>query len=98
MTDVENILVTGTTIIVLLISVITIFAIMRESSRKKYLRFQQELLKTKIEIQNQTFQNISQEIHDNIGQVLSLVKLNLHTADFNDLPATMERSIVPKYS
>ena len=91
MTDVENILVTGTTIIVLLISVITIFAIMRESSRKKYLRFQQELLKTKIEIQNQTFQNISQEIHDNIGQVLSLVKLNLHTADFNDLPATMEK-------
>src|SRR5688572_13397838 len=90
MTEVENILVTGITIIVLVISAITILLI-RESRRKKYLRFQQELLKTKIEIQNQAFQNISQEIHDNIGQVLSLVKLNLHTADFSDLPATMEK-------
>jgi two-component system, NarL family, sensor kinase len=90
MTEVENILIPGITIIVLVISAITILSI-RESSSKKNLRFQQELLKSKIEIQNQTFQNISQEIHDNIGQVLSLVKLNLHTADFNDLPATMEK-------
>ena len=91
MTTVENFLITGITIIVLAISAITIFSIIRESNRKKLLRFQQELLKSKIEIQDQTFQNISQEIHDNIGQVLSLVKLNLHTADFNDLPATMEK-------
>ena len=91
MTTVENFLITGITIIVLAISAITIFSIIRESNRKKLLRFQQELLKSKIEIQDQTFQNISQEIHDNIGQVLSLVKLNLHTADFSDLPATMEK-------
>jgi signal transduction histidine kinase len=38
---------------------------------------QQEILQTQIEIQQQSFQNISQEIHDNIGQVLSLIKLNL---------------------
>jgi histidine kinase len=38
----------------------------------------QELLKTKLEIQEQTFQSISQEIHDNIGQTLSLIKLNIH--------------------
>jgi two-component system, NarL family, sensor kinase len=40
-------------------------------------RFQQELLKSQLEIKENTLQNISQEIHDNIGQVLSLVKLNL---------------------
>ncbi len=37
-----------------------------------------ELLQTQIEIQEQTLHNISQEIHDNIGQVLSLAKLNLN--------------------
>ncbi|GAC1439888.1 MAG: hypothetical protein NVSMB63_05690 [Sediminibacterium sp.] len=42
-------------------------------------RFEQTLLKTQLEIQEQTFSHISQEIHDNIGQVLSLVRLNLST-------------------
>lgn len=40
---------------------------------------QQALLQTQIEIQSQTLQTISQEIHDNVGQVLSLAKLNLGT-------------------
>ena len=44
-------------------------------------QFQQELLRTQLEIQEQTFRTISQEIHDNIGQMLSLVKLNLATVD-----------------
>jgi two-component system NarL family sensor kinase len=38
-----------------------------------------EILLSHIEIQEQTFQNISREIHDNIGQKLSLVKLHLNT-------------------
>lgn len=46
--------------------------------------FQQELLRAQLEIQEQTFRNISQEIHDNIGQVLSLAKLNLATIDVPD--------------
>lgn len=41
--------------------------------------YEQTILQSQIEIQEQTFRNISQEIHDNIGQVLSLAKLNLHT-------------------
>jgi two-component system, NarL family, sensor kinase len=47
------------------------------------LSFEQELLKTRLEIQEQTFRNISQEIHDNIGQVLSLAKLNISTMDIS---------------
>ena len=41
--------------------------------------YEQTLLQSQLEIQEQTFRNISQEIHDNIGQVLSLAKLNLNT-------------------
>ncbi len=42
-------------------------------------RYKQELLTTQLEIQEQTLATISQEIHDNIGQILSLAKLNLNT-------------------
>lgn len=41
--------------------------------------FSQTLLQTQLEIQEQTLKNISQEIHDNIGQALTLAKLNLNT-------------------
>ncbi len=42
--------------------------------------FQQTLLRTQLEIQEQTMKDISQEIHDNVGQILSLAKLQLSTA------------------
>lgn len=42
-------------------------------------KFNEQLLQSQLEIQEQTLKNISQEIHDNIGQVLSLVKLNINT-------------------
>ncbi len=50
--------------------------------KKKYVTdlqqaFSQELLKSQIEIQEETFAYISNEIHDNVGQVLSFLKLNL---------------------
>jgi len=42
-------------------------------------QYERTILESQLEIQEQTFRNISQEIHDNIGQVLSLAKLNLNT-------------------
>lgn len=41
--------------------------------------YQQTLLQSQLEIQEQTLKTISQEIHDNVGQVLTLAKLNLAT-------------------
>lgn len=43
--------------------------------------YEQAIFQSQLEIQEQTFRNISQEIHDNIGQVLSLAKLNLNTIE-----------------
>ena len=40
-------------------------------------QFQQELLTAQLEIQEATFKNIAEEIHDNIGQTLSLAKFNI---------------------
>jgi signal transduction histidine kinase len=47
-------------------------------------QFQQELLQTQLEIQEQTLKTISEEIHDNVGQVLSLAKLNLNTLAYGE--------------
>lgn len=45
------------------------------------MQYERTLLQSQLEIQEQTFRNISQEIHDNIGQVLSLAKLNLNSLE-----------------
>ncbi len=80
-----------TLLFLLLAGFIIEFFIIFQKRRKEYLveklnlqnTFQQELLKTKLEIQEQTFQNISQEIHDNIGQTLSFIKLNINTVSYD---------------
>lgn len=58
--------------------------------------FQQELLRTQLEIQEQTFKTISQEIHDNIGQVLSLAKMNLSTSDIEKEHRSAEKVLMAK--
>src|ERR1700759_5344543 len=40
--------------------------------------FREQSLKAQLEIQEQTFLAISQEIHDNVGQVLSLSKVQIN--------------------
>ena len=49
------------------------------SKEKQLMRatFDKQLLQSKLEIQEQTFDMISQEIHDNVGQILSLAKVQL---------------------
>jgi two-component system NarL family sensor kinase len=51
-----------------------------QMSKEKQLmlaNFDKQLLESKLEIQEQTFGMISQEIHDNVGQILSLAKVQL---------------------
>lgn len=55
----------------------------REKEQLK-VDFDKQILESKLEIQEQTFKNISQEIHDNIGQMLSLAKLTLNTTNLED--------------
>ena len=43
--------------------------------------YEKTILQTQVEIQEQTFSSISQEIHDNVGQILSLVKVQLNIMD-----------------
>ena len=55
------------------------------------LNFEKTLLSTNLEIREETFQNISREIHDNINLTLTLAKLNLNTLDWSNKESTFEK-------
>src|SRR5882724_862569 len=54
-------------------------------------KYMEQLFRAQLEIQEQTLKKISLEIHDNIGQVLSLAKLQLGTIDVSDTGALKDR-------
>src|SRR5258706_15627070 len=74
-----------TTIILFFLVAFILFLVIIFQLRKKKIKSQleKEILNAQIEIQEQTLKTISQEIHDNIGQILSLAKLNLNTFPLN---------------
>ena len=48
-------------------------------------RFEKEITTSKIEIREETFRNISWELHDNIGQLITLAKLQIQNDDEKEL-------------
>jgi len=46
--------------------------------------FEKQLMQTQLEIQEQTLNNISQEIHDSVGQDLSLTKIQLSIVEVSE--------------
>lgn len=74
-------------LLVLLVGFIIIMLILNQKSRQAQTqelhlmqeRYEQELLKSQLEIQENVFGHLSQEIHDNIGQSLTFVALSLLT-------------------
>ncbi len=50
------------------------------SQKEKEKRFEQEIAETQIEIREETLRNISWELHDNIGQLLTLAKIQINVA------------------
>ncbi|MCG2614341.1 ATP-binding protein [Terrimonas sp. NA20] len=73
-------------VLLLMIAVFSLFRIylkrkntLLQEKQRMAVQFEQTLLQSKLEIQEQTFADISREIHDNIGQVLSLARINLNT-------------------
>lgn len=77
-------------ILILLIFIFVIIILYKKNQIKQQrdfeilnLNHEKSLLKTQLEIQEQTFKNISQEIHDNISLSLTLAKLHLNTISFH---------------
>ena len=59
-------------------------------------RFEREIAETQIEIREETLRNISWELHDNIGQLLTLAKIQLQNAtkeNFNEVSETISKGL-----
>lgn len=90
--EIVKLLITGTLFIVMLCGFIVLLIKLFDKTRKNFelekdnlnKDHQTQLLQAQLEIQEQTFDTVSQEIHDNIGQVLSFVKLSINAVDMND--------------
>ncbi|AVI51289.1 histidine kinase [Pukyongia salina] len=72
----------------LALTVILLFAIFQKRKNKLLReqqdaenRYREEIIETQIEIKEETLRNISWELHDNIGQLLTLSKIQLQNAD-----------------
>jgi two-component system, NarL family, sensor kinase len=78
------------TVIFLLLSVFIVsFLLLFQRRQLQNLRekialkaaYEQEILQAQVEVQNQTLQQIGRDLHDNIGQLLSLTKLHLNALE-----------------
>lgn len=65
----------------------------RDKERLKY-EYEQALLQTRLDVQETTMRQISQEIHDNVGQILSLVNLHLQTLPTSDLKKLEDTTVL----
>jgi len=78
----------GSTFIILVLVVLVITALFINQKRKFRHRlelsdlrneYHRELLQTQLEIQSQTFETISRELHDNVGTLLSIAMVHLRS-------------------
>ena len=53
--------------------------------------YEMETFRAQLEMQEETFQYISQEIHDNVGQFISLAKLHLNTLNIDHRNSALEK-------
>ncbi|RFZ91023.1 hypothetical protein D0C36_18950 [Mucilaginibacter conchicola] len=53
--------------------------------------FETELLRTQMEVQEQTLKTVAYDLHDNIGQLLSLTTITLSSVNISDTEGTAEK-------
>ena len=87
-------------IVIALIVLFTVFQKKKnsliEERKDAHEKFEREIAETQIEIREETLRNISWELHDNIGQLLTLAKIQLQSAsveNIKDVSETITRGL-----
>ncbi len=89
----------GTIVLLLLFVFILNLLFLYQKKQRKNLeeklhlqsQFSQTLLQSQLEIREQTLTHVGRELHDNLGQVASLIKINLNTLSLNDKTSAEEK-------
>lgn len=90
--DVRNIIIVATLIFLIAPASILVYMFIYNRRKKRHieekemmkLTFETELVKTQYEVQEQTMQTIGADLHDNIGQLLSLTSLTLNSIELDN--------------
>lgn len=90
-TEIQLAIIASTLIVVLLVAtIIFLFLVVQNKKRKHLLEkkiteqtFEKELAKSQNEIRERALKNLSWEIHDNVGQLLSVAKMQLNRLEIN---------------
>ncbi len=91
--EIGSVIVVGSIVVIILATFSLLFFFVLLSKKKKLdlekelmqASYDKAILQSQLEIQEQTFTTISQEIHDNVGQILSLVKVQLNIMDESEV-------------
>src|SRR5476651_399557 len=97
--EVKQLIIIATLIFLIAPAFILLYIFIYNRRKKKHieekaqmkLNFEAEIVKTQLEIQEQTMQTIGADLHDNIGQLLSLTSLTLGSIELNDLTKVREK-------
>ena len=93
----EILIITTFVIVLIVIFLIILFTVFQrrknkllEEKEEEKQYFEKEITEPQIEIREQTLRNISWELHDNIGQLLTLAKIQLQNATEESIPEISE--------
>ncbi|MBA9078424.1 MULTISPECIES: sensor histidine kinase [Rufibacter] len=86
--DIITVIVAGSAILLVLVFFIISFLFAYQKKQLQHLKetqklkaaYEKAITDSRLEIQDETLKYVGRELHDNLGQILSLVKLNLHDA------------------
>jgi signal transduction histidine kinase len=91
----------GSTVVILLLTGLIVFSLFINQKRKYRFRqeklsmknnFDQELLRSHLEIQSQAFESISRELHDNVGTLISIAMVHIKSVNV-DMPNKEQQKI-----
>ncbi|CAM1360087.1 conserved hypothetical protein [Tenacibaculum sediminilitoris] len=93
----ETLIVSTVLIVLIVVFLVILFTVFQQRKNKLLLeraknkkRYEREIAETQIEIREETLRNISWELHDNIGQLLTLAKIQLQHASLENLEEVSE--------
>jgi two-component system, NarL family, sensor kinase len=90
--DITLLIILSTIILIFLIIVVVIIIVRYKIRQRQFYfekqqlqsQFSQTLLQSQLEIKEQTLRHLAYELHDNLGQIASLIKINLNTIQLDD--------------
>ncbi len=94
-------IISSVVLFIVIITMISLFILFKKRKNALLLKnefekkhFEQEISKAQIEIREETFRNISWELHDNIGQLLTLAKIQLqNNSPVDDVKGTLNKCL-----